>query len=73
MPILKRKFWPTIWCTGCRLQTIVRAFLKKGPAIKFNREIIQLEDKGEVALDWLKAKEEDETKPIVVILPGLIG
>ncbi|CAD5123874.1 DgyrCDS12181 [Dimorphilus gyrociliatus] len=73
MPILKRKFWPTIWCTGYRLQTIVRAFLKTVPPIKFEREIIQLEDKGEVALDWLEFEDKEKNKPIVLILPGLIG
>lgn len=73
MPILKRKFWPTIWCSGRRVQTIVRAFLKSSPPINFEREVIQLDDKGEVALDWLYNKEEDTTKPIAVILPGLIG
>lgn len=43
------------------------------------REILTLEDGGQVGLDWLhpngseEEEDDDPTKPIVVILPGLTG
>jgi len=36
------------------------------------REILQLKDGGEVALDWLTAGCADDA-PIIIILPGLTG
>lgn len=36
------------------------------------RELLQLEDGGTVALDWLTQRpEEDSTKPIVILIHGL--
>ena len=38
-----------------------------------SREIFVLNDGGQVALDWLKTKCDDENTPTVIILPGLTG
>jgi len=38
----------------------------------FCREILTLNDSGEVALDWLESNCADDS-PIILILPGLTG
>lgn len=38
----------------------------------FDREILQLKDGGEVALDW-KDSDCEKDSPIIIILPGLTG
>lgn len=47
-------------------------FIKFGFVINFFREILCLNDGGEVALDWLETGCADDA-PIVIILPGLTG
>lgn len=37
------------------------------------REILTLEDGGQVALDWDHPTKADENTPIILILPGLTG
>ncbi|XP_063220007.1 phospholipase ABHD3 isoform X2 [Bacillus rossius redtenbacheri] len=74
MPVLNEKFWPTLWCVESRLQTVLAGFLRSTvlPHVKYRRELFQLKDGGEVALDWLENGCEPQA-PIVIILPGLTG
>lgn len=74
VPILKEKFWPTIWCVESRAQTIIANMFREKLAqhVNYNREILDLADGGQVALDWL----EDScpvNAPVLLILPGLTG
>lgn len=73
VPILQEKYWPTLWCFESRLQTALASLLRSiYPNVKYSREILELNDGGQVALDWL----EDgcpANAPIVIILPGLTG
>ncbi|XP_026669734.1 phospholipase ABHD3 isoform X2 [Ceratina calcarata] len=74
VPLVRNKFWPTLWCFESRAQTIIASLLrsKMMPRIHYRREILALSDGGEVALDW--AEEGcSATSPIVIILPGLTG
>lgn len=74
VPLVRDKFWPTLWCFESRAQTIIASLLRSKmlPPIQYRREILALSDGGEVALDW--AEEEcSVTSPIVIILPGLTG
>lgn len=73
VPILQEKYWPTLWCYESRLQTAFACLFRSVyPNVKYRREILRLNDGGQVALDWL----EDgcpANAPIVIILPGLTG
>ncbi|XP_011494645.1 PREDICTED: abhydrolase domain-containing protein 3-like [Ceratosolen solmsi marchali] len=74
VPILKYKFWPTLWCFESRAQTVFASLLRSRlwTYIQYRREILTLADGGEVALDWAE-HNCCSTSPIVIILPGLTG
>ncbi|XP_076161455.1 abhydrolase domain containing Hydr1 isoform X2 [Ptiloglossa arizonensis] len=74
LPLVRNKFWPTLWCFESRAQTILASILRSRilPPIHYRREILTLSDGGEVALDWAE-EESSATSPIVIILPGLTG
>lgn len=75
-PIVTQKFWPTIWCIEARAQTVFRSLIQSRPAVPYERELLTLSDGGQVALDWVyneSSPHYTEHKPIVIILPGLVG
>ncbi|XP_076627426.1 abhydrolase domain containing Hydr1 [Colletes latitarsis] len=74
VPLVRNKFWPTLWCFESRAQTILASLLRSRimPPIHYRREILTLSDGGEVALDWAE-EGSSATSPIVIILPGLTG
>ncbi|XP_012233803.1 phospholipase ABHD3 [Linepithema humile] len=74
VPLVRNKFWPTLWCFESRAQTIMASILRSRiwPLVEYRREILTLSDGGEVALDWAE-KDCSITSPIVIILPGLTG
>ncbi|OXU31589.1 hypothetical protein TSAR_010251 [Trichomalopsis sarcophagae] len=74
VPILKSKFWPTLWCFESRAQTIFASIVRARylPRMKYRRELLTLSDGGIVALDWAE-ENTNPTSPIVIILPGLTG
>lgn len=74
VPTLSTKFWPTFWCVESRAQTILGSIIRASilPAVTYEREILQLDDGGEVALDWMHGDCAPDS-PIIVILPGLTG
>ncbi|XP_024945852.1 phospholipase ABHD3 [Cephus cinctus] len=74
VPILRSKFWPTLWCFESRAQTIFASVLRSRllPRVQYRREILTLSDGGEVALDWAEESCSSES-PIIIILPGLTG
>ncbi|XP_015521496.1 phospholipase ABHD3 [Neodiprion lecontei] len=74
IPIVTNKFWPTLWCFESRAQTVMASVLRSRylPKVMYRREILELQDGGEVALDWAEANCSPHS-PIVIILPGLTG
>ena len=76
-PVISETYRPTIWCYGGRAQTVITNILKRCAPIEYRRELVQLEDGGEIALDWLdngsEKAENPATHPTVLILPGLAG
>jgi abhydrolase domain-containing protein 1/3 len=50
----------------------VIAFIQLYVFYHFHREVLCLNDGGEVALDWLTTSCTDDS-PIIIILPGLTG
>ena len=55
-------FWHLI------IQTVSQAFIK----MPYRREIFQLEDGGELALDWVEHPTRSK-RDLVVCIPGLSG
>ena len=51
---------------------IVYIYVSLTKMFAFDREILQLKDGGEVALDWEESGCEKDS-PIIIILPGLTG
>ncbi|XP_064382894.1 phospholipase ABHD3-like isoform X2 [Halichondria panicea] len=80
-PVLTERYWPKIWAFQCHFMTILRAAFQKCPnsVVKYNREILPLDDGGEVALDWacqqgsVNLLNSSETTPVLLILPGITG
>ena len=76
-PVISETYRPTIWCYGGRAQTVITNILKRCAPIEYRRELVQLEDGGEIALDWLdngsEKAENPATHPTVLILPGLVA
>jgi len=75
-PLLRKNYWPTIWCIEARLQTVLRSLFQSKPRVTYIREILSLPDGGELALDWVFNDQSQlslEVRPTVVILPGLTG
>ncbi|KAL7633273.1 UNVERIFIED_CONTAM: hypothetical protein RMT77_016378 [Armadillidium vulgare] len=80
LKVLQEKYWPTPWCFESRAQTILASFFRSRlPIINYKRDIFKLRDGGEVCIDWLdpvqnsKVAPEEDSSPIVVLLPGLTG
>ncbi|XP_041360442.1 phospholipase ABHD3-like [Gigantopelta aegis] len=76
-PILREKFWPTVWCFDPRLQTILRYVIQAPPKMDaYRSELIKTWDDGEIKLDWqdsVNSPIPSEVRPTVLILPGLTG
>lgn len=74
VPMLQMKFWPTFWCVESRAQTIFASVLRQNvlPPLEYRRDLLTLNDGGEIALDWMEHNCEPES-PVIFILPGLTG
>ncbi|XP_034253044.1 protein ABHD1 [Thrips palmi] len=74
VPILKERFWPTIWCIESRAQTVLANVFRERlmKQVHYRREVLDLPDGGQLALDWLE-DNCTENSPILLILPGLTG
>ncbi|XP_059481158.1 protein ABHD1 [Neocloeon triangulifer] len=75
VPIMREKFWPTVWCFESRLQTVFASVLRQHTLsdIVYRRQILPLKDGGELALDWLDPDDCSLKVPLVLVLPGLTG
>lgn len=72
-----RSFWPLPFATGRYAQTVLPSFIRRTVNIPYEREIIKLEDGGTVAIDWVRSKNQAESKKqsslVIVLCPGLTG
>lgn len=78
VPMVHERFSPFVLTFGSSLQTIVGAVLKKEPVINWDEmEELDLPDKGQVHLHWMHNKQsnkhDEDTRPTVLLLPGLTG
>lgn len=73
---LTRPFRPPLWAQNAHVQTFMAAFLP-GPRVEFDREYLQMKDRGVVALDWVILENHKsnpkKTNPVLIVLPGMTG
>ncbi|KAK4424413.1 hypothetical protein Salat_1634700 [Sesamum alatum] len=82
--ILHGRYLSTPWLCSPHLQTVFLHFFGNSPVVNYRRQIFITSDGGTLALDWVKnvevknlayqvngAVEQDDKKPIMIIIPGL--
>lgn len=74
LPVLKERFWPTLWCCEPRFNTVFAHYIREliVPKQPYRREILHFSDGGEAALDWREGTFEPNA-PVLVALPGVTG
>ena len=72
--LLNRKFDPPWWLRNAHVQTLI-PYLFPLAATEFDREYLQMKDKGVVALDWVRHLHVHKRKQctILIIIPGQTG
>ncbi|XP_050420868.1 phospholipase ABHD3-like isoform X2 [Adelges cooleyi] len=74
MPIINEKYWPLMWCFESRFHSILAVIIRSVvvPSVKYKREILNLKDGGQVALDWLDANDNSNSEcATILFLPGV--
>ncbi|XP_017414760.1 embryogenesis-associated protein EMB8 isoform X2 [Vigna angularis] len=76
--VLRGRYFATPWLCSPHLQTLFLNYFGRPPFLKYARELFRTADGGTIALDWLFSSHvsdnvgyEDESVPIVVVIPGL--
>ncbi|KAI8096462.1 Alpha/Beta hydrolase protein [Halteromyces radiatus] len=76
-PSLDDTYSPTPYLFNGHLQTGYAAiFKRKSPHVIYERELLTLDDGGQLSLDWTVSQDrsfENTTTPILVVLHGLTG
>ncbi|XP_032817637.1 phospholipase ABHD3-like isoform X1 [Petromyzon marinus] len=77
-PIVNKPYYPTFWCYGGRIMTLMRPLLKRHIHISYRSELINTPDGGELSLHWLDNNKatvypDPLLRPTIVFLPGLTG
>ncbi len=76
---LSQPFRPPAWATNRHVQTFLAfVFSRADDDVRFEREYLQMKDKGVVALDWAvmdtsKCMKLRDNSPLLLALPGLTG
>ncbi|XP_066910526.1 protein ABHD1-like [Clytia hemisphaerica] len=73
---LENDQWPLLWCFWPLWQAAFHTLLMKPQHFDFERKEIETEDGGSFTLDFYgfeEDNEDNETKPILLILPGATG
>lgn len=72
--LMNRRFEPPWWLRNAHAQTII-PYLFPVAATEFDREYLQMKDRGVVALDWVINVSVHKRKrcTILLIIPGLTG
>lgn len=68
---LKSPFRPTPWARNAHIQSFLGFFIQKN-SVLYEREYLQLLDRGIVALDWCRCPDYPikRTSSILIVLPG---
>ena len=69
--LMNRKLDPPFWLRSAHVQTVL-PFIMPAATIEFDREYLQMKDKGVVALDWVVQVATHKRKKctVLVVLPG---
>ena len=73
--LMNRKFNPPWYLQNTHVQTIIPFFQSLQHTIEFDREYLQMRDRGVIALDWALNVSVHKRKrcTIAIILPGITG
>ena len=69
---MSQPFTPPFWARNAHVQTIMGTFLGKVEFV-FEREYLQMRDKGIIALDWGECLSPKKSCPVLIVIPGLTG
>ena len=73
--VLRQPYQPTFWAMNPHLQTFLASlsWLLQHQPIKFEREYLQMNDKGIVAFDWcIKTRSPVKRQsPVLIVFPGM--
>ncbi|KAJ7969715.1 embryogenesis-associated protein EMB8 [Quillaja saponaria] len=82
--LLHGRYLATPWLSSPHIQTVFLNFFGRPPVFSYRRQIFNTSDGGTIALDWLMSFDvsdgafemnddisDDDTTPLVVIIPGL--
>ncbi|KAJ8770175.1 hypothetical protein K2173_011510 [Erythroxylum novogranatense] len=82
--VLHGRYLATPWLSSPHLQTCILNFFGRPPNFNYRRQFFHASDGGTIALDWLNnsdvasnsldkknAMSEEDSTPIVVVIPGL--
>ncbi|KAM6543119.1 hypothetical protein CsatB_007566 [Cannabis sativa] len=82
--ILHGRYLATPWLSSPHIQTCFLNFFGRPPIFSYKRELFTAADGGTIALDWLRSSDvpdggfhinnatsDNDTTPIVVVIPGL--
>uniref|UniRef100_A0A5S6Q3M1 AB hydrolase-1 domain-containing protein n=1 Tax=Trichuris muris TaxID=70415 RepID=A0A5S6Q3M1_TRIMR len=73
-PVLSGVYRPPRWCYNGTLQTVVGNFGSTPPLLPYERDMLPLEDGGQLALDWFPPLNVSTSlSRVVIIVPGLTG
>ncbi|MGL1956006.1 MAG: hydrolase [Colwellia sp.] len=67
------KFKPAWWLTNAHCQTLAAKLFRHKDVLTTTHEIVELPDGDFIDLAWTEQPEENNTRPIVVLLHGLEG
>lgn len=72
---MTRAFSPSIWISNRHIQTLLPWIIPHNCKCQFDREYLQLRDKGVVALDWVTNVKlpKKKRRTVILIIPGLTG
>lgn len=70
--LMNRKFQPPFWLRNRHIQTVI-TYIVPSSSVEFDREYLQMKDKGVVALDWVVQVSIHKRKrcTILIVLPGM--
>lgn len=76
-PSLTQPYIPPVWAKGGHIQTLLPVLLPKETLV-YEREFLQMKDKGVIALDWCVPKEGSgkrlkKSSPVLLVLHGYTG
>ncbi|KHJ40113.1 hydrolase, alpha/beta domain protein [Trichuris suis] len=73
-PILTSVYRPPKWCYHGTMQTLVGNFGSTPPLLAYERDMLLLEDGGQLALDWFPPlSSATSMSRIAIIVPGFTG